>query len=925
VGSDAGLFRFDGSRFTAWAEIGDTPLPAGPVTALRVDRDGSLWVGQSDGGNVRRLRERRVYDVPAIPDPNGPVMDFAQDADGAIWAVGNRALYLLKDDGWARVRLPWPEREGSVLQPYVSRNGDLWIATRWGAFRRRSGSESFELLSHEYIYGISEDPTGHVWTTDIARGFTRLGEPSESNVALEGAGSRVLHDRKGNLWIATFDKGLWQLAAGGTAPAVKRVTRRNGLGSDTVQALAEDRDGNIWIGTTGGLHRLTQHMLTPLDNVGFVVSVETHADGHVWGATSNGVVRFSSSPTEAPPASIGSRGLDVRDLYSDPHGTLWAGTADGLWRIDGERLTRMPSAERMPAPVMAIVPHAAAGLWLFDGDWLYHWDGVHTTPLAFGELRRAGAHVTTARADRDGRVWVAFTGGKLGRLERDGAFRLFGPADGLADGTHDTISAIFQDAAGVVWIGGSGGLSRVAGERIATLAHDETFPGARVWAIVQDAQGFFWLSVDRGVVRVAKSEIEAALADASYRMSFRLFDPLDGLAGSAIGIVDSIRAPDDTVWFVRGGGVTIIDPAERDRDLRPPEPTPVRIESVETDDQRLDPTPDREIAAGTTRLQISYTALTLASSNDVRFRYRLDGFDTQWVEAGSRRTAFYTNLSPGTYTFHVEAASDDGALQDAAAVWTFRVLPAFYETAWFTALCAAAAALAVWIAWRVRLQLVKKQFALALVERMRLSREIHDTLLQSMVGIALQLDDVSEGVSRESPESRDQLVRIRRRVEAFVREARQSIWDLRSSKLEATDLFSALKEFGRTAVGDRPVRFAAGSTGSPFALPPGMQNQLLRIGQEAITNAIRHAKPSRVQLDLAFEEAAVVLRVTDDGSGFEAHGTDPGTHYGLATMRERAEELGGRLRIDTTSRGTIVEAWVPRPPDTGPSATERAV
>ncbi len=369
--------------------------------------------------------------------------------------------------------------------------------------------------------------------------------------------------------------------------------------------------------------------------------------------------------------------------------------------------------------------------------------------------------------------------------------------------------------------------------------------------------------------------------------------------------------------------MTLIDPGERDRDLQPPDPTPVRIESVEADDLRLAPTADRALAAGTTRLQISYTALTLAASNDVRFRYRLDGFDTDWVEAGSRRTAFYTNLPPGSYAFHVEAASDDGALQDAAAVWEFRVLPAFYETMWFTALCAAAVALAVWAAWGVRLRLVKKQFALALAERMRLSREIHDTLLQSMVGIALQLDDVSEGVGRESPGSREQLVGIRRRVETFVREARQAIWDLRSSRLETIDLFSALEEFGRTAVADRPVRFTASLSGTPFALTPAMQNQLLRIGQEAITNAIRHARPDRIQLDLAFEKAAVVLRVTDDGSGFEIRGPDPGTHYGLTTMRERAEELGGRLRIDTTTRqGTTVEARVPARADAGRRETE---
>jgi signal transduction histidine kinase len=912
IGSDAGLFRFDGSLFTAWAEIGDALLPASPVHALLVDRDGSLWAG-FDHGEIRHLSERHLHDVPPLPDSRGAVTDFAQDADGAIWVVSNRVLYRLEDDGnWTRVTLPWPSREGLVLQPYVGHNGDLWIATRWGVFRRRSGTETFELLSREYVFSISEDPAGQIWTTDIARGFTRLGAPIEGSAAIEGAGYRVMHDRKGNLWVATFGKGLWQLAAGEATGSVKRATRRSGLFSDSVQALAEDRDGNIWIGTTAGLHRLTEHVLTPLDNVGFVTTVEAHVDGHVWGGTSNGVVRFSSTPTEAPPTSIGSRGLDVRDLYSDPRGPLWVGTTDGLWRVDDESLTRAAFPERLPGQVLAIAPHAETGLWLFDGDWLFHWDGTQATPLDLPDLRRTGARVTTIRADREGRVWIAFTAGQLGCLERDGTFRLLGPAEGLTPGAHETISAIFQDTAGVIWVGGSGGLSRVADGRVATLASDVAFPGTRIWAITEDAQGFLWLNVDRGIIRVARNEIETALADASYRMPFRLVDPLDGLAGSAIGIVESIRAPDDTVWFVRGGGVTLIDPTERDRDLRPPGPTPVRIESVETDDLRLAPTPGRALAAGTTRLQISYTALTLATSNDVRFRYRLDGFDTDWVEAGSGRTAVYTNLSPGSYAFHVEAVSEDGALQDAAVVWKFRVLPAFYETVWFTAVVAASVALSLWVAWRVRLRLVKKQFALALAERTRLSREIHDTLLQSMVGIALQLDDVSESLGRESPRWRDQLVCIRRRVETYIREARQSIWELRSSRLETTDLFSALKEFGRLAIAERPVHFATSLGGAPTALPPGVQYQLLRIGQEAITNAIRHAKPERIQLDLIFENAAVVLRVADDGAGFEILEPDRSSHYGLTTMRERAEELGGQLRIDTATRqGTTVEARIP--------------
>ncbi len=214
------------------------------------------------------------------------------------------------------------------------------------------------------------------------------------------------------------------------------------------------------------------------------------------------------------------------------------------------------------------------------------------------------------------------------------------------------------------------------------------------------------------------------------------------------------------------------------------------------------------LPAGTTRVQIRYTALSLSSSDRIRFRYRLEGIDTAWVDAGTRRTAFYTNLSPGPYRFQVDASGEDGSWQAAPVAWSFSVEPAFYQTRWFSAMVAAAGLLVVWGAWRVRLRLVRQQFSLALAERARLSREIHDTLLQSLVGVALQFDAIAENLDSASVTAKEQLLRVRRHVEAYVRDARQSISDLRSPLLEATDLATVLRRV-RQAVGQRhahPVR-----------------------------------------------------------------------------------------------------------------------
>jgi signal transduction histidine kinase len=306
--------------------------------------------------------------------------------------------------------------------------------------------------------------------------------------------------------------------------------------------------------------------------------------------------------------------------------------------------------------------------------------------------------------------------------------------------------------------------------------------------------------------------------------------------------------------------------------------------------------------------------LSVAASDRIHFRHKLEGLDADWVDAGARRTAYYTNLSPRDYTFRVEARSEDGTWQTSSAQWTFTVEPAIYQTRLFYAFCLFAVAASVWLVWNFRLQLMRRQFSLMLAERARLSREIHDTLLQSLVGVALQFDGIAAAIDPSSASAREQLVRVRRQVEAYIREARQSIHDLRSPVLERRDLATALREFAKNASADTGVRFTSIVSGTPSTPSPKVENQLLRIGQEAITNALRHAHAERVHLELTFGRNSISLLVSDNGCGFDSSHwfADSGSHYGLTTMRERAEELGGTLTVITAvGRGTSVEAVIP--------------
>jgi signal transduction histidine kinase len=318
--------------------------------------------------------------------------------------------------------------------------------------------------------------------------------------------------------------------------------------------------------------------------------------------------------------------------------------------------------------------------------------------------------------------------------------------------------------------------------------------------------------------------------------------------------------------------------------------------------------------ARTSQLQITYRALSLTDAERIQFRYMLEGFDADWVSASSNRQASYSNLRPGEYRFRVAAGKGDGTWSDPPAVWEFSLQPAFYQTRLFYAASALCALLTLWLAWQVRQRQIQKQFALVIEERARVAREIHDTLLQSLVGLTLQLDTVSSQWESAPTLVTQQLTRMRREVSRYIREARQSIWDLSSPILETRDLATALREAGESLTSGTEVRFEYRQKGDLIRLAPKVDEQLLRIGQEAISNAVRHAQATVVRTDLEFDNAVVCLRVTDDGCGFERATVERESehHVGLKSMEARALRIAASFRIASRpGTGTTIEVIVP--------------
>jgi hypothetical protein len=370
-------------------------------------------------------------------------------------------------------------------------------------------------------------------------------------------------------------------------------------------------------------------------------------------------------------------------------------------------------------------------------------------------------------------------------------------------------------------------------------------------------------------------------------------------------------APSGELWYVGGRGVTVLDLGElrtRRSEAR------AHIEGITVDGERY--VGVTSLAPRTSRLRIDYTVVNLSSSgNRVQFRYRLDGFDTDWVDGTVPRQAYYTNLGPGTYRFRLQTSTNAVSWSDAESTWSFAIQPTFYQTKWFYCFCAIALIPCIVGGWRLRLHYVKKELAVVFGERIRLSREIHDTLLQGLVGLALQLEAASRSVQTSSL-IRGRLAEMRGQVEDYIREARRSIWDLRSPSLDKHGFVGSLRDAGARLTAGK-VQFVFKVTGASRSCPSRVELQALRIGQEAVINAVRHGKARQIRMEVRFTNDRLCLSIADDGQGFDAEALsiDRTTHCGLASMVERAADVGGTCYIQShVGTGVNVHAEFPLAP-----------
>ena len=675
LATTAGLVRFDGQTF----KLGVPGVPEGEVTTVCAGRDGSLWIALNDG-RVSRLKDDGTVVTYGLGEglKAGRVTELLEDRSGTVWVGAPGGLFRFRDNRWAPVG-----SVGAVTSLYEDRQGNLLIGSaRSGAMALEPGGDSLrELGSARTVNSFSEDPSGGLWANDGERGYRLLRGPTGSHISLAGLkgeqGYRLIHDPDGSMWIGTSFAGLVRVHgdSADASPLVERFMTTEGLAHNLIRALLQDRDGNIWIGTLAGLSRVSKSVFSSLrapTGTGSVNSLSVARDGSVWVATTDGLVRYADGRQSVFREADGLPSNYVTVADEDSRGVLWVGTSQGLARLVGGHFepVRLPDGSSA-----GFVRTVTAGI---DGSVWFWGTDLGLTRLQDGRFTEVRTPTSDrgylALSDGKGALWFALTNNSGFVRWADGAIRRFSAEDGLGSGRVNAVT----EANGVIWSATNVGLSRFDGERFVTLARSR-LPGTPM-SVVVDGDGYLWLGAGSGFARLSISEFDRAVSDPTYNIRFSLYDAADGAPGPPVYTIGrgSVRVHDGSLWFATRNGLAMVHPSALPVKRLAPA---VRIETIAADQHAPERMSGARLPPRVSRVQLDYVALSL-SSPWVRFRYMLDGFDQDWIDAGTSRQAVYTNLRPGDYRFRVAAANKDG-LWSEPAVWAFSLSPAFYETGWF--------------------------------------------------------------------------------------------------------------------------------------------------------------------------------------------------------------------------------------------------
>jgi ligand-binding sensor domain-containing protein/signal transduction histidine kinase len=936
LGTQDGLARFDGLRFTVFGL--QEGLPSVQVTALYEDSSGTLWIGTGGGlcrmvhGEIDRLSQLRFLE-------GAIVSSLAGDSTGSVWIGTRTGLNIVRGETAVINPAATALRQTAINALVSGRDGAIWIATsRQGLFEFKDGVLAEihgppGLNEQIWAYCLLEDREGALWAgvgdgRVICRrnGTWRIYD--ETNGLPFAYVTSLAEAADGSIWAGSLDNGLYRLED--SHFSVLRQ-EEDGLSANDICSLLPDGEGNLWVGTrTGGLNRISQPKLVScgaeqgLTNE-FTRSVAQSADGTLWvGTIGGGLCKGSMeeivrSAEETPDFWFSS----VYSVLAAADGSIWYGAKAGLVRLQKQQVELVYTNDTWlrSASVTALCEDLNGGLWIGTSEaGLVHLRGREFTPFPHSV---AQGSVNALAPQPDGYVWVGSEAGGLKRI-RNGSDAILSVTNGLL--SH-AIRTLYLDAEGTLWIGtAGGGLScRRKDGQMATFTSQQGLAAKTVSQIVEDDEGDLWLGCIRGIYRVRKSDLKSLAAGRPGFVHPRVFGYSEGMPSEecSSGFCPAgLKTREGLICFSTVRGLVFLDPRQHESKTPPPR---VRLEEVMVNGQAMlasGTEPDAgaaPAAAGATPpppmsrvrippggrdIELHYTAISFAAPERASFRYRMEGLDSDWVEAGGRRVAYYYRVPPGNFTFRVSACTADGQWSEQSTALAVIVEPYVWERLWFRILMGMAAVSALAGAVRLverwhykqRLILLESQNAVER-ERLRISQDMHDDIGSVLTQVS-QLSDLGQGEAAKSTPAFAQFQGIGRHARAAVQSLDEIVWATNPRNDNLPSFAEYVCRFADECCQSAAIRcWQEVPVGLPnIALRSELRHHVFLAFKEALTNVLKHSRATEVWLRLELTDREVILAIKDNGRGCAADQPAPGGN-GLVNMQERLAECGGRVEF----------------------------
>jgi signal transduction histidine kinase/ligand-binding sensor domain-containing protein len=918
-----GLARFDGVHFTVFSKSNSVGIVSNRFGAMVEGTKGDLWL-YSEGGGITRYHQGSFHPLGAAEGlPDNTVQGVAGDENGNVWVLSSETILQWNEaDGkfaditpkelkmryssfrWENAGFwGWDEKGlhsfhngrfityplpaslpgRSIWTAALDQNGTIWLETFDGKHLTIVDGKAANQPADATTSYV--DRHGHSWSMLVGHQLARSVDYSDSGLAVPVSFSQLHEDREGNIWLGTEGHGLYRLQK----QSIHTYSKEQGLGERNIYPIYQDRSGDIWIGDWGsGLSRFKAGKFinyTTSDGLPNKLVTALYEDraGELWVGTHGGLSIFAHGRFHKPTGPVLPDGAVVQAIGQDKNGTLWFGTSAGLVSYKDE-VTKVLTAH----------------------------DGL------------AADDVRVIVESRAGELWIGGYGG-VTRIH-DGRLTNWTEHNGLPS---NSVRSIYEDSDGVVWVGTyDNGLGRFENDKWTRYnTHDGLFSNG-VFQILEDSYGNLWISCNRGIYRLNKKELNDLAAGKNNAITAIAYGNVDGMLNVECngGLwPDGIKTRDGKMWFPTQDGVAVVDPESVRSN---PQPPPVMIQSALIDQVPVPVSEALRITPGKENLEIQYTALSFIKSDQIRFRYMLEGLDTNWVHPGPRRTAYYSHLPPGSYVFRVIAGNSDGVWNTEGKTLAVIVLAPFYRTWWFlTCLLLAAAVLISALAhYRVQqlqqARVAQHAFSQQLIasqesERKRIAAELHDSLGQRLVVINNLALFFLRGPdkSTKSDEQTQTIEEISSEASLAIEETRSISYNLRPFQLDRLGLVKAIEGLIRTVSKASGIHFTSEIADINDLFPEDLRINFYRIVQEALNNIMKHAQATEGGVRIAHDKGRVILTIHDNGRGFapgnRASQTGLGG-FGLTGMTERASLLGGSLKMRSDPvHGTVMTVEIP--------------